>query len=157
MQNHPSDATFDFLVFYGTSASAVSHRSRDKEHCTFKGSTRTSVGQRVQHMQTLTAAAKASAKVLKQHKQLAGQELQATEASWSAMASDLQEQVTDLQQRTRTLECECDELQKQLDTSDDITARKTKAAHVCDSASNMWCRCCFSPQHLLHAQQAVLG
>jgi uncharacterized protein YlxW (UPF0749 family) len=82
-------------------------------------------------MQELAAAAKAAENVLKRHKESAAAELQATEASWSAMAADLQEQVTDLQQRIRTLEVECDEAQKKLDRSDDITARKMKDAQVC--------------------------
>lgn len=89
-----------------------------------------------QYLQELAAAAKAADKVLKHHKQRAAEELQATEASWSAMASDLQEQVTDMQQRTRTLECECDDLRKQLEGANDVTARKMKEAEVCNKLTS---------------------
>ena len=80
--------------------------------------------------QELEAAAQAAENTLKQHQQRASEELQATEASWSAMASDLQDQVTELQKRIRTVECECDETQQKLDRADSISARKMKDAQV---------------------------
>ena len=64
------------------------------------------------------------------------------------MASDLQDQVTDLQQRARNLECECDELRTQRDRSDSIAARKAKESQV--RISTAVTAPCIVPQRKLH-------
>lgn len=75
---------------------------------------------------------------------MAAEELQATEASWSAMAADLQEQVTELQNRARTLECECDDAQKQLEKAAAISARRVKDAEVCHTMQRQMVLCALS-------------
>jgi hypothetical protein len=85
-------------------------------------------------VQELAAAAKAAEEALKRHKQSAEAELQATEASWSAMAADLQDQVSDLKLTIGTLEVRCNDARTQLGQADETSARRLREAQVCLSA-----------------------